>query len=73
MKIEDEKKAQRMTVTLTQGDADWLADHLGGYWECAYSGIDELDYFLPLLTAYKALIEAGAAPYKNEPVKAVSE
>lgn len=73
MKIQDEKKAQRITVTLTQGEADWLADYLGGMWEVSYSGIDELDYFLPMLTTYKALINAGAAPYKNEPVKAVSE
>lgn len=73
MKIEDEKKAQRITVTLTQGDADWLANYLGEMWEVSYSGIDELDYFLPMLTTYKALINAGAAPYKNEPGPAVSE
>ena len=73
MKIQDEKNAQRITVTLTKGDADWLAGYLGGMWEVSFSGIDELDYFLPMLTTYKALINAGAAPYKNEPVKVVSE
>jgi len=71
--MEDEKKAQLITVKLTLGDADWLTDYLGGMWEVSYSGIDELDYFLPMLTTYKALINAGAAPYKNEPVKVVSE
>lgn len=73
MKLEDEKKAQRITLTLTQAEADWLTDHLGDWWQMGYSGIDEIDYFLPLLTTYKALINAGAAPYQNEPVKAVSE
>lgn len=66
-------KDQQITLTLTQAEADWLADHIGGWWECSYSGIEELDYFLPMLTTYKALIEAGAAPYKTHPVKAVSQ
>jgi len=64
---------QTITLTLTKAEADWLADYLGGMWEVSFSGIDELDYFLPMLTTYKALIDAGAAPYKNEPVKAVSQ
>lgn len=66
-------KNQTITVTLTKVEADWLTDHLGDWWQFGYSGIEEIDYFFPVLTTYKALIEAGAAPYKNEPVKAVSE
>ena len=66
-------KDQTITVTLTKVEADWLTDHLGDWWQFGYSGIEEIDYFFPVLTTYKALIEAGAAPYKNEPVKAVSE
>jgi hypothetical protein len=42
-------------------------------WQFGYSGIEEIDYFFPVLTTYKALIAAGAAPYKIEPVQAVSE
>lgn len=64
---------ETITVTLTKAEADWLADHLGEWWQGGYGGIEEIDYFLPLLTTYKALINAGAAPYKNEPVMAVSE
>jgi len=64
---------QTITVTLTKAEADWLTDHLGDWWQFGYSGIEEIDYFFPVLTTYKALISAGAAPYKNEPVKAVSE
>jgi hypothetical protein len=64
---------ETITVTLSKAEADWLADHLAEWWQGAFSGIDEIDYFLPLLTTYKALINAGAAPYKNEPVKVVSE
>jgi hypothetical protein len=64
---------QTITVTLTKAEADWLANHLAEWWEGAFSGIDEVDYFLPLLTTYKALATAGAAPYKIEPVQAVSE
>lgn len=63
---------QKITLTLTQAEADWLADYLGGMWVVSYSSIDELDYFLPMLTTYKALINAGAAPHKDEPPKAVS-
>ena len=66
-------KNQTITVTLTKAEADWLTDHLGDWWQFGYSGIEEIDYFFPVLTTYKALIEAGAAPYKNEPVKAVSQ
>ena len=64
---------QTITVTLSKADADWLTDYLGGMWEVSYGGIDEIDYILPMLTTYKALITAGAAEYKNEPVKVVSE
>ena len=70
MKIEDEKKAQQITVTLTLADADWLADHLNGWWEVSYGGLDEIEYFFPLLTTYRALISAGAA---DPNAKAVSE
>lgn len=66
-------KDQTITVTLTKVEADWLTDHLGDWWQFGYSGIEEIDYFFPVLTTYKALVEAGAAPYKNEPVKAVSK
>ena len=62
-----------ITLTLTKADADWLAEHLAEWWQGSFSGIDEIDYFLPMLTTYKALITAGAAEYKNEPVKVVSE
>ena len=63
---------ETITVTLTKAEADWLTDHLGDWWQFGYSGIEEIDYFFPVLTTYKALINAGAAPYKTEPVKAVS-
>lgn len=62
-------REQTITVTLTKADADWLAVYLGDMWEVSYSGIDEVDYFLPMLTTYKALISSGAAPYKDEPMK----
>ena len=64
---------QTITVTLTKAEADWLTDHLGDWWQFGYSGIEEIDYFFPVLTTYKALVNAGAAPYKNEPVKVASE
>jgi len=64
---------ETITVTLTKAEADWLANHLAEWWQGAFSGIDEIDYFLPLLTTYKALVTAGAAEYKNEPGPAVSE
>ena len=64
---------QTITVTLTKAEADWLTDHLGDWWQFGYSGIEEIDYFFPVLTTYKALIAAGAAPYKIEPAQAVSE
>jgi len=61
---------QTITVTLTKAEADWLADHLNGWWEVSYEGLDEIEYFLPLLTTYKALISAGAA---DPNAKAVTE
>jgi hypothetical protein len=64
---------ETITVTLTKAEADWLTDHLGDWWQFGYSGIEEIDYFFPVLTTYKALIAAGAAEYKNEPGQAVSE
>lgn len=64
---------ETITVTLTKAQADWLSDHLGEWWQTGYGGIEEIDYFLPLLTIYKALITAGAEPYKNVPVMGVSE
>ena len=64
---------ETITVTLTKAEADWLTDHLGDWWQFGYSGIEEIDYFFPVLTTYKALVAAGAAPYKNEPAQAVSE
>ncbi len=64
---------QTITVTLTKADADWLTEFLGDWWQGSYSGIDEVDYFLPILTTYKALVSAGAAEYKNETLKAVSK
>jgi len=64
---------ETITVTFTKAEADWLTDHLGDWWQFGYSGIEEIDYFFPVLTTYKALIAAGAAPYKIEPVQAVSE
>ena len=64
---------ETITVTLTKAEADWLTDHLGDWWQFGYSGIEEIDYFFPVLTTYKALVAAVAAPYKIEPVQAVSE
>jgi hypothetical protein len=64
---------QTITITLTKAQADWLADHLGEWWQGGYSGIEEIDYFLPLLTTYKALVTAGAATYTNDRVVVVSE
>jgi len=59
-----------VTPLLTQAEADWLADHLNDWWEVSYCGLNEIEYFLPLLTTYKALISAGAA---DPNAKAVSE
>lgn len=59
-----------VTPRLTQAEADWLADHLNGWWDVAYGGLDEIEHFLPLLTTYRALISAGAA---DPNAKAVSE
>jgi hypothetical protein len=68
-----EMNEQTITITLTKIEADWLADHLGEWWQGGYSGIEEIDYFLPLLTTYKALVTAGAAAYKNEPIIVTEE
>ena len=64
---------ETITVTLTKAEADWLTDHLGDWWQFGYTGIEEIDYFFPVLTTYTALVAAGAAEYKNEPGQAVSE
>lgn len=50
---------EKFEIELTAAEAVWLKDHLKGWWEGSYSGLDEIDYFMPILTIYKALDEAG--------------
>jgi hypothetical protein len=69
----NEMNEQTITITLSKADADWLAEFLGDWWQGAYAGIEEVDYFLPILTTYKTLISAGAKKYNNEPGGTVSE
>lgn len=50
---------QKFEIELTAAEAVWLKDFLKGWWDGGYSGLEEIDSFLPLLTIYKALDEAG--------------
>ena len=47
------------TITSTERDAVWLKDHLRDWWEVGYSHLEEVDYWLPLVTIYKALDDQG--------------
>jgi len=54
-----------VTITLTAKEAAWLIDQLADWWEVGYCGLEELDYWLPLITTYKTLEDAGVKRTRN--------
>lgn len=50
---------EKITIELTAAEAKWLMGQLGDWWEVSYSGLDELELFMPLLTIYQTLRDAG--------------
>jgi hypothetical protein len=56
--------AGKTAIFMTNEEAKWLEEHLRDWWEGGFSGLDEVDLWLPQVTLWRTLRDAGFAPDK---------
>ena len=55
----------KITIELTASEAEWLINEVADWWEMGYSGLEEVEYWLPIVNTYLALERAGVKRTRN--------
>ena len=60
---------KQITITIDAEAAEWLAEEVSSHFYYGQMEIQDWEHFMPMVTVYRALIDAGTTPPESESEK----